>query len=166
MSRSLFLTALISAVMSATVTSAMARLSSPPATQAAPLEQMAVPLLQAQRVEIVDARGTVRGSLGMAAHPLGAMEEARDVILEMRDEDGQPRVQLALQSDRPGVMFPGLTMSSPTGVQAALGSDPAGNVHLTLFRPGGERALLSVGTGGPPMLEMVGADGRVIWQAP
>src|SRR4051812_4653288 len=82
--RTLLLTVLVSSIVSSTVAFAVARLSTPPAANAEPTRQEAVPLLRVQAIEIVDSARTVRAFLG-------TKEDGRIVDLELRNLAGQPQ---------------------------------------------------------------------------
>jgi hypothetical protein len=84
MTRKQFVPVLLAAMLSSMLTLAGVQVFAPPMSRAAQDSQGPVSLLRAQRVEIVDASGTVRGVLGLT--PGG---DAAGVIF--RDEQGRER---------------------------------------------------------------------------
>jgi len=84
MTRQQIMPVLLAAMLSSMLTLAGVQMFAPPTSRAAPDGQGPVSLLRAQRVEIVDANGTVRGVLGLT--PGG---DAAGVIF--RDEQGRER---------------------------------------------------------------------------
>src|SRR4051812_3474211 len=83
--RIIVLTALIASCTSSVITLAVALLVLAPGIRAAPDPQGVQPVVRAERFELLDTSGTVRGSLNMEANGAG---------LTLRDETGTSRVVL------------------------------------------------------------------------
>jgi hypothetical protein len=90
-------------------------------------------VVQANRVELQDAKGKARAFLGVFGDKPG---------LIFLDEKGTTRLEIALESDaRPAIRF----ISEDDKTQAALGVSPGGDRALTLYDKD-ERERLSFGT--------------------
>jgi hypothetical protein len=167
LARSLVLTALVASLVSSSVAFAVARLSLPPSAQAEPVLQTIPQTLRANRFEIVDAAGTVRGYLGMAGNS--------SVVLDMLDHGGETRLRLSLLSvgstDPAGPVVPGLRLFGQSGADATMVVGPDGTMRLALTDPGPDGTLkgavdISMDAVFPPAIRLLGERALVLWQAP
>jgi len=107
----------LASILSSMLTLAGAQLLAPPTSRAAQEGGASVPLLRVQRVEIVDANGTVRGVMGLT--PGG---DAAGVIF--RDEEGRERAGMGTGRPAWGV-GPGAWVLDGSGrLRAAWGLSP------------------------------------------
>jgi hypothetical protein len=107
----------LASILSSMLTLAGAQVVAPPTSRAAQDGGVSAPVLRVQRVEIVDANGTVRGVLGLT--PGG---EAAGVIF--RDEDGRERAGMGTGRPAWGV-GPGAWVLDGSGrLRAAWGLAP------------------------------------------
>jgi hypothetical protein len=93
----------------------------------------APPVLRGSALEIVDATGTVRASIGIL--PPGA-DGKETVLLRLIDGAGQPSVKIATDGDKTGLSFVGGDDASYLILEAD-GPEAA----LKLVEPGGETAI-------------------------
>ena len=93
----------------------------------------APPVLRGSALEIVDATGAVRASIGIL--PPGA-DGKETVLLRLIDGAGQPSVKIATDGDKTGLSFVGGDDASYLILEAD-GPEAA----LKLVEPGGETAI-------------------------
>jgi len=167
LARSLVLTALVASQVSSTVAVAAVRVSLPTPVQAEPILQTTPQTVQANRFEIVDSTGTVRGYLGMIGNS--------SVALDMLDHDGQTRLRLSLLSLSPpepgGAVIPGLRLFGQMGADATMVVGPDGTMRIGLTNPGPDGSLrgavdIRIEAEHPPGIRLFGEQARVLWQAP
>lgn len=106
--------------------------------EAAPAAQ---PVLRAQLIELVDARGQVRAQL--------KTEDNGDVVLRLRDQAGNIRVKLGANALGSGLLL--LDERTERGVQINSGKssqDRSRDTKILLMEPGAQRELRPVSNGG------------------
>jgi hypothetical protein len=114
-------------------------------------------VVQAQRFELVDAQGRVRGEIGMGA-------DGRAPSLVLRGEKGEMRAMLALGSEGNSALA---LMDGKGETRAALSLLPDASPYLVLTDGQGKtRAGLAVLADGGPGLMLYDKGGTVMWRAP
>jgi hypothetical protein len=137
-----FLPLLGVSLFSSALTLVGALLAFPPASRADTTQQV-IPVLQAQRFEVVDAAGAVRARLGV--------ESDNSAGLAVFDGTGQARALVSLSSaDTAAVQ-----VRSPQDGRATLSALPAGTIGLGLVDPAGaSRAGIGLSPDGSPVIEV------------
>lgn len=116
------------------VTAAIAVLASTSGAFAAP--DPAPGTMRAQRIELVDARGELRGQLHV--------EQSGEAVFRLRDEKGQIRVKLGASERGSGFIL--MDDQTEPGVQMLSGVSALTNkrdTHITLANPGGEKHTIT-----------------------
>lgn len=112
-------------------------------------------VIRAQRFELVDAEGKVRGALGIGRG---------QPVLAFADEAGKTRVLLGLSDDG----TPGLGLADAEGeVRAVVRVGEDGRPRVDLRNEGEKtRAVLELNEDGSGALRLFGEDGEVVWEGP
>ncbi|HEY7065305.1 MAG TPA: hypothetical protein VII06_27760 [Chloroflexota bacterium] len=152
-SRIIVLTALIASCVSSLITLAVALLVLAPAIRAAPEPQAVQPVVRAERFELVDAAGTVRGSLNMEANGAG---------LTLRDETGTSRVVLVTD---PRVGHGLFVTGEATHGAVAVGASTSNTIGMQVTSPDGARLFVQASPTGNGFA-LLDPAGQMIWQAP
>ncbi len=135
MTRKQIVPVILAAVLSSMLTLAGAQVLAPPTSRAAQDGTTVVPLLRVQRVELVDATGTVRGVLGLT--PGG---DAAGIIF--RDEEGRERAGMGTGRPAWGIGPGAWVLDSSGRLRAAWGvaADDAAAAFLVADEAGLRRA--------------------------
>ena len=129
-------------LFSSALTFAGAMLAFPPAGRAEPVAQP-LPVVQAQRFDLLDANGTLRARLGVEA-------DNDSAGLTVFDSNGQARASIALGGDTAVVQT-----LSPQGGRATLSALPTGVVGVGMVDPNGaSRAGIGLAADGSPVVEV------------
>jgi hypothetical protein len=117
-------------------------LAFPPAGRAEPVAQP-LPVVQAQRFDLLDANGTLRARLGVDA-------DNDSAGLTVFDSNGQARASIALGGDTAVIQT-----LSPQGGRATLSALPTGVVGVGMVDPSGaSRAGIGLASDGNPVVEV------------
>ncbi len=129
-------------LFSSAITFAGAMLAFPLASRAAPAAQP-LPVVQAQRFDLLDANGTLRARLGVDP-------DAATTGLTIFDTNGQARASVSLGGDTAIIQT-----ISPQGARATLSALPTGVVGAGMVDPNGtSRAGMGLAADGSPVVEV------------
>ncbi|HZS01491.1 MAG TPA: hypothetical protein VFE37_22435 [Chloroflexota bacterium] len=154
MLRTILATAMVSSILSASLTALTLGLAFPPASRAEPTPQdLTAGTLRVQQIVLVDANGTPRGTWGVG--------EDGAPTLSLRDPSGRVRAFLTAATDMVGLVLNGAEQS-----QLSLTADGTINVGMADRAGRRDRFFVGLTAEGTPAASMSSADGRVIWSAP
>ena len=155
MPRTLILTALVASLVSALTAFAVAALVFAPSGHAAPAEQGAPPVLQAQRFELVDANGAVLARLGV--------ESDGRQGLSVLDPTGQVRTSIGLAPNGSSTVV----LRDFQSPRLGLSTNVDGSAALIILDQGGQPRVGAIVEGnGAPSFQIRDDAGQRIWQAP
>jgi hypothetical protein len=112
------------------------------------VQKNAQEVIRAQRFEVVDSKGKLRGVL--------ATQDNGDPILTMLDSKGDPVINVAIVDKTPGITI-GKKPGSGDGIVLAIGDDGS---KALLFEQKKGKVGLGVDGNGAPSLEIQGKDGK------
>jgi hypothetical protein len=118
-----------------------------------------VPVLRTERVDLVDANGTVRARLGIDGSGVN-----ESVGLTLLDPTGQDRASMGVTAVGTGVLQIGSKAPQPGARTTIVSSGPVSALAMWDER-GAERVQIEVEPAGPPLLRLMNERNQPIWEA-